>query len=72
MKIAFFDCFAGASGDMILGALIDSGLDIKALENEFEKLPLTGYKLKIQKLMQKGLSSRTRRLPPTWMVRRGR
>ncbi len=33
MKIAYFDCFAGASGDMILGALVDAGLDIDELKS---------------------------------------
>ena len=34
MKIAYFDCFAGASGDMILGALVDAGLDPDLLNRE--------------------------------------
>ena len=29
MKIAYFDCFSGISGDMVLGALIDAGLSQK-------------------------------------------
>jgi len=45
MKIAYFDCFAGASGDMILGALLDAGFSIKTLQNELKKLDLHGYKL---------------------------
>ena len=38
MKIAFFDCFSGASGDMILGALIDAGFSQKELSEELKKL----------------------------------
>lgn len=45
MKIAYFDCCAGISGDMILGALIDSGLDVKTLQRELNKLPIKGYSL---------------------------
>jgi uncharacterized protein (TIGR00299 family) protein len=39
-RIAYFDCFAGASGDMILGALVDAGLSIDALRGEVAKLAL--------------------------------
>ncbi|MBN1782812.1 nickel pincer cofactor biosynthesis protein LarC [bacterium] len=45
MKIAYFDCFAGASGDMILGALIDAGLPLETLQTELGKLSLQGYSL---------------------------
>lgn len=45
MKIAYFDCFAGASGDMILGALVDSGVKFQDLQRELKKLNLTGYEL---------------------------
>lgn len=43
MKIAYFDCFAGASGDMILGALLDVGLPLEHLKQELAKLGLTHY-----------------------------
>ena len=43
MTIAYFDCFSGIAGDMILGALIDLGVDVTFLKNELKKLPLTGY-----------------------------
>ncbi|HLF78511.1 MAG TPA: nickel pincer cofactor biosynthesis protein LarC [Dehalococcoidia bacterium] len=39
-RIAYFDCFSGASGDMILGALVDAGLDFEALRAEVAKLSL--------------------------------
>ncbi len=45
MKIAFFDCFSGASGDMILGALIDAGFDMEKLNEELKKLGVGNYKL---------------------------
>ena len=38
MKIVYFDCFSGASGDMILGALIDAGFNQKELSEELKKL----------------------------------
>ncbi len=43
MKIAYFDCFSGVSGDMIVGALLDAGLDLRLLEAELLKLGLKGY-----------------------------
>jgi uncharacterized protein (TIGR00299 family) protein len=39
-RVAYFDCFSGASGDMILGALLDAGLDFEALQGEVGKLAL--------------------------------
>lgn len=38
MKIAYFDCFSGVSGDMILGALVDAGLPIEYLQKELNSL----------------------------------
>jgi uncharacterized protein (TIGR00299 family) protein len=49
MKIAYFDCFSGISGDMILGALIDLGLDQKTLMKHLSKLKLSGYEIEILK-----------------------
>jgi uncharacterized protein (TIGR00299 family) protein len=45
MKTLHFDCFAGISGDMTLGALVDLGLDPGDLRRELEKLGLPGWKL---------------------------
>ncbi len=50
MKIAYFDCFSGIAGDMILGALIDAGLELKALKKELKKLPLKGYEIRVKKI----------------------
>ncbi|MBW1981364.1 MAG: nickel pincer cofactor biosynthesis protein LarC [Deltaproteobacteria bacterium] len=44
-QIAYFDCFSGISGDMILGALIDVGLDLDVLRRELARLPLEPYHL---------------------------
>ena len=45
MRVAYFDCPSGASGDMILGALVDAGVDIAALRAELEKLRVGGWTL---------------------------
>ena len=50
MTIAYFDCFSGIAGDMILGALIDLGVDSEYLKNEIEKLGITGYESDIKKI----------------------
>jgi len=49
LKIAYFDPFSGASGDMILGALVDAGLPLAALRRELAKLALAGYSLSARK-----------------------
>ena len=50
MKIAYFDCIGGASGDMILGALIDAGLGIEALRDRLAALRLNDFELKAQRV----------------------
>ena len=45
MTTVYFDCFAGASGDMILGALVDAGLSLDGLLAELAKLPVSGYRI---------------------------
>ena len=56
MRVAYFDCFSGASGDMILGALIDAGLDLEELESELGRLKVSGYKIKAERAIRKGIS----------------
>ena len=55
MRIAFFDPFSGASGDMVLGALLDAGLPLPGLRADLGKLDLTGYKLAVEPVSQHGL-----------------
>ena len=49
MRIVYFDCFSGISGDMILGALIDLGLEQKTLMKHLSKLKLSGYEIEVLK-----------------------
>ncbi len=55
MKIAYFDCFSGISGDMILGALVDAELDFEVLKNELRKLSVADYEIKCEKILKKGI-----------------
>jgi len=57
MKIVYFDCFSGISGDMTVGALLDAGLKLETLEKELKKLGLTGYQLEVNKVVKKGISA---------------
>jgi len=57
MKVAYFDCFSGASGDMILGALIDAGLSPRLLRQELKKLRLPSVHLKTTKVLKGGLTA---------------
>jgi uncharacterized protein (TIGR00299 family) protein len=55
MKVAYFECFAGASGDMILGSLIDAGLEVAQLKGELAKLNLSHYDLGAEKVVKQGM-----------------
>jgi uncharacterized protein (TIGR00299 family) protein len=55
-KILYYDCFAGISGDMNLGALVDLGVDAGYLERELEKLNIEGFRLEVKPDMRKGIS----------------
>ena len=57
MKIAYFDCFSGISGDMCLGALIDAGVSLKALEKELQKIPVSGYRLTSRKVRRSHIAA---------------
>ena len=56
MKIAYLDCFAGASGDMLLGGLLDAGLELDALRAELAKMDLDGYALEQEEKRDHGLT----------------
>lgn len=57
MKTLYFDCFAGASGDMILGALVDAGVDPVALIEQLELLGVGGWKIDFDKVDRSGISA---------------
>lgn len=57
MKTAYFDCIAGASGDMLLGALIDAGLPAAELETELAKLNIDDFHLHVGKVMKNCFSA---------------
>jgi hypothetical protein len=54
-RIAYLDCSSGASGDMLLGALVDLGLSLDALRGELSKLGLKGYRIDAHKVHRSGL-----------------
>ena len=54
-RIAYFDCASGASGDMVLGALVDLGLPLDRLRAELAKLPLEGYRLEATAVDRAGI-----------------
>jgi uncharacterized protein (TIGR00299 family) protein len=57
MKTLYFDCFAGASGDMILGALVGAGVDPSALTEQLELLGVAGWKIDFDKVDRSGISA---------------
>ena len=69
MRVLYYDCFSGISGDMHLGALLDLGVDETYLKQELSKLSLDhAFHLEINKASKKGIRG-TRvdvKLTPTW------
>src|SRR5581483_7950872 len=56
MRALYFDCFSGASGDMIVGALLDLGVSLEDLKHELEKLRLDGYSIGLRKVERSHIS----------------
>ena len=59
LRAAYFDCYSGISGDMILGALVDLGVDPEKIRKALKTLDLKGYKLKTSRV-QRGLIAGTK------------
>jgi pyridinium-3,5-bisthiocarboxylic acid mononucleotide nickel chelatase len=57
MKLAYFDCFSGISGDMTLGALVDAGCPIERLRAELRVLQVPGWELSAEKVWKNGMAA---------------
>lgn len=57
MKIAYLDCIGGISGDMLLGAFIDAGVDPKRLQEELGLLGLSGWELNVRAVRKAGVAA---------------
>ncbi|MFP3899139.1 MAG: nickel pincer cofactor biosynthesis protein LarC [Dehalococcoidia bacterium] len=51
-KVAYFDCFSGCSGDMVLGALIDAGLPLPTVEKALSSVDVHDYRLSAEKVVR--------------------
>lgn len=65
MRCGYFDCFGGAAGDMILGALIDAGLPVEQLEEVAARLGLPGVAVQAHKVQRAGLAATQVRVAST-------
>ena len=68
MRVGYLNIIGGASGDMLLAALLDAGLPLQALEAELAKLGVSGYRLAAQPAVRRGLHGTHLRVE----IRRGR
>jgi uncharacterized protein (TIGR00299 family) protein len=54
MRIAYLDCLSGISGDMLLGALIDAGVDLAAIQSGIDSMGLANCRLSVSEVKKKG------------------
>ena len=59
MKTLYLDLFSGISGDMFLGAMLDLGVDLHALEHELEKLGLEEFRLHASRQQRGSVAGRS-------------
>ena len=57
MRVVYFDCFAGVSGDMIVGALLDLGVDFDALKHQLSSLAVSSYGTNIPRVERGGIAA---------------
>ncbi|MSO56253.1 MAG: nickel pincer cofactor biosynthesis protein LarC [Acidobacteria bacterium] len=56
-RVLYFDCFSGASGDMVLGALLDAGLPIDELRRALGSLAIEGASVSAARVLRAGVSA---------------
>jgi pyridinium-3,5-bisthiocarboxylic acid mononucleotide nickel chelatase len=57
MRAVYFDCFAGVSGDMIIGAQLDLGVDLQSLKEQLSSFDLGGYEIKSSRVERSGIAA---------------
>ena len=57
MRVLYFDCFNGASGDMLLGALLDAGVPLDGLRAALGSLAIDGYSIAADRVLRAGVSA---------------
>jgi pyridinium-3,5-bisthiocarboxylic acid mononucleotide nickel chelatase len=57
VKLVYFDCFSGISGDMTLGALVDAGVSLDHLREQLHGLDIPGWQLSSERVWKNGMSS---------------
>src|ERR1700690_1729532 len=57
MKVAYFDCFSGISGDMTLGALVHAGVPLEQLRSELQWLEIPGWEISGEKVWKNGMAA---------------
>jgi pyridinium-3,5-bisthiocarboxylic acid mononucleotide nickel chelatase len=57
MRRAYFDCFSGISGDMVLGALVDAGADAAHMEAELRRLPVSRWQMRAERVKRRGIAA---------------
>jgi pyridinium-3,5-bisthiocarboxylic acid mononucleotide nickel chelatase len=55
VKILYYDCFAGISGDMNLGAMIDLGVDPEFLREELRKIEIGSCEIRVKRDQRRGI-----------------
>ena len=56
-NIAYFECISGASGNMILAALLDAGFPVETLRAELGKLQVSGFAIETSRVMRRGIAA---------------